>query len=148
MLLLFYRFRLTEQIVCFGANDSCLPNDPTGHHVPVDVYRDNLRAIVNHPAVQAHKPQILLVTPPPIDEYQQSAVDQAKGFTQLRRTVGNTEKYVKACRDVGSELNLPVADIWARFLKYSGWNEDEYIPGSQNTTTNKTLQSLLSDGEQ
>jgi lysophospholipase L1-like esterase len=50
-------------LILFGANDACLPSSPTRQHVPIEKYRENLQAIINHPSVTAHSPTILLVTP-------------------------------------------------------------------------------------
>ncbi|PMD24566.1 SGNH hydrolase [Hyaloscypha hepaticicola] len=138
--------KLELLIICFGANDSCLPDDPTGHHVPVDIYRNNLIAMINNARVQAHKPLILLVTPPPIDERQQIITDRARGCTQTRRTVENTERYVKACREVGSQLKIPVVDIWTSFFRHAGLIESVDILGCRGIVTNEAFQSLFSDG--
>ena len=135
-----------NQIICFGANDSCLPQDPTGHHVPVDIYRDNLIAMVNSPEVKAHAPRILLLTPPPIDEYQRIVADGAKGYL-LRRTAENTFKYALAAEAAASVLEVPLVDIWTSFLLHAGWVQGYTIAGSQMIAPNEVLQGLFTDGE-
>lgn len=88
------------------------------------------------------------MTPPPIDEYQQEIADQAKGFDPGRRLAENTRMYAQACREVGSELNIPIVDIWESFLHYAGWKESqENLTGSRKIPINEILQSLFSDGD-
>lgn len=100
------------------------------------------------PEMVAHKPRILLLTPPPVDEYQQVIADQARGFDQIRRIAENTKLYAETCREVGSQLKVPVVDIWKSFLQHAGWIEgQEHLPGSREIPANETLQSLLSDGD-
>ncbi len=113
----------------------------------VDEYRDNLTAIINNPKVKAQRSHILLMTPPPVDEHQQIHADQARGFSQLRRTAENTERYAKACRELGSQLKVPVVDIWTSFLCHAGWAKGETLLGSRDIAVNGTFQSLFSDGE-
>lgn len=98
--------------------------------------------------MRAHKLRLLLVTPPPVDEYQQALADEAKGFTPVRRLAENTAKYAQVCREVGVQLQVPVVDIWTAFLKHFGWREgQEYLPGSRMIPANEIFQSLFSDGE-
>lgn len=87
------------------------------------------------------------MTPPPVDEHQRVAADEARGFRQLRRTIENTEKYVNACHEIGSQLKVPVVDIWTPFLRHAGWVEGEPPPGTRDIAANKVFQSLFSDGE-
>jgi hypothetical protein len=95
--------------------------------------------MINNPKVQAHKPLILLVTPPPIDEPQQIIADQARGFTRVRRTAENTERYVKACKEVSSQLKIPVVDIWTLFFWYAGLIESVDILGCRGIVTNEAF---------
>ena len=95
-----------------------------------------------------HKPRILLVTPPPVDEYQQVIADQARGFDSVRLIAENTKMYAQTCIEVGSELKVPVVDIWTSFLHYAGWIEgQEHLLGSRKVPPNETLQGLFSDGD-
>ncbi len=103
--------------------------------------------MINSPEVQAHKPRVLVVTPPPIDEHQQMIADGTRGFTQVRRTTENTRRYAETCREVGSQLGIPVVDIWTTFLLHAGWTGGDPILGSRNLAPSGTLQSLFSDGE-
>ena len=87
------------------------------------------------------------MTPPPLDEYQRITADKAKGFHQLRRTAANTAEYVNVCREVGSELKVPVVDIWTLFLRHAGWVEGEPLLGTRGIAANGVFQSFFSDGE-
>jgi len=72
-------------------------------HVPLQISKLNLKALVTHPAVVAHHPKIILVTPPPIDEIRQEEVDDAKGYPLCRRA-SVTARYAEAARQVGAEF--------------------------------------------
>jgi lysophospholipase L1-like esterase len=134
------------QIICFGANDACLPDDPTDHHVPLNEFRSDLVSIITHAKVKAQSPRVLLITPPPVDEYQQIIADRARGFGSIRRIAQNTRLYAQACKEVGCQLNVPVVDIWTAFTHHAGlMGEQDYMPGTREFPINETLQSLFSD---
>jgi isoamyl acetate esterase len=96
--------------------------------------------------VIAQKPKILLLTPPPVNEYQLTIRDALKGCTMPQRTAANTKKYADACRQVGEELGLPVVDLWRAFMSKAGWEEGEPLIGSGDRERNRILESLLQDG--
>ena len=54
--------------VFFGANDACVPGE--AQHVPIDVFRENLKRIVSWEGVKLHGTRVMLVTPGPVDEWQ------------------------------------------------------------------------------
>lgn len=59
--------RVRLMTVWFGANDARLPGTLGGpqQHVPLDEYKANVKALVNHANVQAHTGiRIILITPP------------------------------------------------------------------------------------
>lgn len=62
------------QTVFFGANDATPPHYDSKKHVPVDLYRENLVSILQHPTVRAHAPHLILITPPPVDEHQRPSI--------------------------------------------------------------------------
>ena len=102
--------------------------------------------MVNSPEVKAHGPRILLLTPPPIDEYQRIIADGAKGYP-LRRTAENTHEYAQAVKAAASVLEAPVVDIWTSLLLHAGWVPGDTIAGSQMIAPNEVLQGLFTDGE-
>jgi lysophospholipase L1-like esterase len=133
-------------VIFFGANDACLPLAGV-HHVPLADYRQNIQKIIEHPTIKAQSPRIILITPPPVNEYQHLEEDRQKGFDTLRRTAENTKLYVDACKDVGKSLQIPVVDIWTAFLKKAGWVEGETLVGSLERPESEIFTGLLSDGK-
>ena len=131
-------------MIFFGANDACLPGQY--QHVPLDQYCDTLKLLCLNPSIVAHNPKILLVTPPPVNEYQLTVRDASKGYTAPQRTAANTQIYADACRKVGEELGLPVVDLWHAFMGKAGWKEGETLTGSRGAERSAILESLLMDG--
>ncbi|KIW14837.1 hypothetical protein PV08_07622 [Exophiala spinifera] len=125
--------------VFFGANDATLPG--CAQHVPLDAYPGYLRDIVSHPGVAAHRTKVILITPPPVDEWQ-LGVDE--------RTAANTRAYAAACRQLGRAMDLPTLDLWTIFMTKAGWRGDEPpqqpLIGSLAAPRNQVLADLLSDG--
>ena len=131
--------------VFFGANDACLPG--IAQHVPLDKYCDYMLAIIKHPALAVHKPEIILITPGPVDEYQLEPTDVANGHGGLQRTAANTQRYARACRDLGNSFDLPVVDLWTLFMNAAGWEEGQPLTGSKEVARNDVLGRLLADGK-
>lgn len=135
------------QTVFFGANDACLPGSATGQHVPLHEYRKNLRDILEHPSVVAQKPRLILLTPPPVNEYQLEEADLVKGNKDPLRSAEHTKEYADACRQVGAEVGVVVLDVWSVFMAKAGWREGEPLIGSKKLARNEVLEKLLVDGE-
>ncbi|GAB7348781.1 hypothetical protein MBLNU459_g7505t1 [Dothideomycetes sp. NU459] len=139
--------RVRLMTVFFGANDARLPNTPGfSQTVSLEQYTENVLKIATHPAVQAHNPKLILVTPPPVDERLCLATDSAKGINVIRRTAANTALYAEAVRQVGRRLNTPVLDLWSAFMKAAGWKAGEPLPGSSDIPQNEVLVKLMYDG--
>ncbi|PGH08978.1 hypothetical protein GX51_01035 [Blastomyces parvus] len=151
--------RVRLMTLFFGANDAVLPGFQ--QHVPLNVYADNLVKILTHPLIKGHpETNLLLLTPPPVNEYQLSPADtntdtdtdtqpgapEPETTSPIMRTASQTKKYADACRGVGKELNVPVADIWTAFMAAAGWVEGQPLAGSRDAPVNEKLQALLSDG--
>jgi hypothetical protein len=96
--------------------------------------------------VKAQNLNLLLLTPPPINEYQTEITDRGYGHTTLQRTAINTKRYADACREVGASLGVPVADIWRAFMTAAGWEEGQPLAGAKDVAKNSILESFLSDG--
>jgi isoamyl acetate esterase len=114
--------------------------------VPLARYEDNIRAIVSHACVTAQGPRILLITPPPIDEYSNEITEAAKGYAERRRTADHTKKYADACRRTGEELGLAVLDLWSSVMGEAGWDGTGPLPGSKALPRNPVLEAFLLDG--
>ncbi|OAL20926.1 hypothetical protein AYO20_11453 [Fonsecaea nubica] len=129
--------RIQLMTIFFGANDACLPGHP--QHVPLAEYQRALRAIISFPGVELHQTECLLITPPPVDEWQLGSSE---------RTAEHTARYAAACREVGREMGLPVLDLWTIFMSKAGWQEGSTGPliGSKDAARNEVLGKLLNDG--
>ncbi|CAG8918518.1 unnamed protein product [Penicillium salamii] len=130
--------------IFFGANDACVP----GHsqHVPVDQYKENLKAIIQHPATVAQNPRIILISPPPVNEYQLEGFDAAKDTPHPSRTANFTKLYAAAALEVAASLKVPAVDLWSAFMKPTGWHEGQPLIGSRDAPSNETFASLFTDG--
>lgn len=135
----------TQQTIFFGPNDACVP----GHeqHVPLEEYKENLKRIIQHPATQAQNPRIVLITPPPINEYQLEAFDSEKENPHPSRTASLAKSYAEAAREVAASLNVPAADIWSAFMARVGWKEGQPLVGSRDLPNNDQFCSLFTDGK-
>lgn len=130
--------------IFFGANDASLPG--SAQHIPLDDYKRNLQTIIQHPATQAHNPRIILITPPPINEYQLESFDADKGLPHPSRTASHTKLYAEATRELATSLGVPVADLWTAFMVPTGWKEGQPLPGSRDLPNDERLQLLFTDG--
>ena len=142
-------------MVFFGANDACLPGN--AQHVPLEEFTSTLRQIVNWEAGKKHGTTILVVTPPPVDEWQ-LAQDGVGGGTS--RTAENVRRYAAAARRVarecsgegaqeGKRRNVLLVDCWTLFMEKAGWKEGAektHLPGDIRQERNEVFARLLSDG--
>jgi isoamyl acetate esterase len=134
--------------VLLGANDATCITANSGFHVPLNEYKENLEAILSHSAVAAQNCRIVLITPPPIDEYQHEMKDKAAGRPGLTRFSHLAKEYAEACRQVGESAGVPVLDLWGHLMHRAGWREgDAVLAGSKAAPKNEVLALLLSDGE-
>ncbi|KAL8732022.1 MAG: hypothetical protein Q9166_002974 [cf. Caloplaca sp. 2 TL-2023] len=102
--------------------------------------------MIQHHSVTLQDPHLILVTPPPIDEYSLEVSDAAKGVLGVRRKAEYTKLYADACKEVGQTLGLVVLDLWSIFMETAGYESGKTLPGSKKTERNAVLGSLLSDG--
>ncbi|PYH96038.1 GDSL Lipase/Acylhydrolase family protein [Aspergillus ellipticus CBS 707.79] len=130
--------------IWFGANDSSLPGFE--QHVPKETYKQNLKRIIQHPLIVAQNPRIMIITPPPINEYQLAGFDAMKGNQHPTRTAAHAKEYVEAAREVGAELDVPVADVWSAFMGSVGWKEGQPLVGSRDLPNDEKFASLFTDG--
>ena len=96
--------------------------------------------------VRVHNTKILLLTPPPVNEYQLEPNNPANDSVDPRRLAAHTKLYADACRDVGTSLGVPVVDIWTAFMNAAGWTEGQPLAGSKDALRNEVLETLLVDG--
>ena len=124
-----------------------MPGSETGQHVPLNEYKNNLKAILEHSSVVAQKPRLILLTPPPVNEYQLERADLGWENQDPIRSAEHTKKYADACREVGAEMGVAVLDVWSIFMVSAGWKEGEALVGSKEVARNQVLEKLLTDGE-
>ncbi|KAK0654143.1 Isoamyl acetate-hydrolyzing esterase 1-like protein [Lasiodiplodia hormozganensis] len=132
--------------VFLGANDACVKGGSSKQHVPLETYMQNLRTICTHECVKAQSPRLIIITPPPVNEYKMEPVDIMKGHNGLQRTAEHTRAYANAARKVGEELQLPVLDLWSIFMQKAGWVEGEPLPGCRGVERNQLIEDLMYDG--
>lgn len=128
-----------EKLILFGSNDSSLPG-ATGQHVDLETYRENLKSIITHPTLAAHRPRILLVTPPPIDEEASAKTEFTKfGTTTPVRSAELTARYADAVLEVKKDLetsaDLVVVNLHERITELNN-----------HTSPANSLAEYLSDG--
>ena len=133
-------------MVFFGANDACIAQAMNGQHVPLDTYKQNLHEILTHPAVQAQKPRLILVTPPPVEETLLEKRVKSFGYKQLNRFNDVTRLYADAVLEVGKAHGAAVLNLWDAFMAEAGWKAGEPLPGALNMPENLALKRLLIDG--
>jgi lysophospholipase L1-like esterase len=141
-------------LILFGANDSCLPTSATGQHVSLENYRENLKQIITEPALIAHKPKILLVTPPPIHETHLESEDVQKGRGILSRHQNFTAQYADVVRDLAAELkdhNVVLVDLHKAMIDEAIRLTPDFVAGpgligSKDAGDSSGLRKLLVDG--
>ncbi|KAI1851361.1 hypothetical protein JX265_000405 [Neoarthrinium moseri] len=113
--------RLRYLLILLGANDACLPHSYPTQYCSLDDYRANLKAIITHPNITAHKPTILLVTPPPLDETRIHQYDILENnLEELTRNAANSAKYSQAARDVAAEVpGTVLVDLQDGLMKHA-----------------------------
>ncbi|KAF2456443.1 GDSL Lipase/Acylhydrolase family protein [Lineolata rhizophorae] len=140
-----HQAKIRFMILLFGANDACLPNSHTKQGIPLGEYRENLKTICTHPAVEAHKPRIVVMIPPPVDEY---ALAQWDGSSDGHptRSAERTKEFARAAREAARELQLPILDVWSLLMSRTGWKEGQPLPGSKDNPKVTLLDEFLYDG--
>lgn len=115
--------------------------------MPLDQYKKNLIDLLTHPALEAHKPRLLLVTPPPIEERRLHHRVKNQGYLKLNRSNVLTKQYADASREVAKELNVACVDLWTAFMSKAGWTPGDPLYGSQDLPENDAIRSLIHDGK-
>jgi lysophospholipase L1-like esterase len=140
--------------VLFGANDACVPLPTNTQHVPLDEFKRNLVNIINHPNITAHKPKILLVTPPPLDEIHITKLDLAWGHPEATRRAKISAAYSEAVRRVAAEhpQTTTLVDLWKALMDTAIAKTPGFDPraglalGDPESGLRGYLEHLLPDG--
>ncbi|GKY91867.1 hypothetical protein MPSEU_000158300 [Mayamaea pseudoterrestris] len=103
-------------VIFFGANDAALLEQDAHHHVPVELYKENLKTLYERTRSSTNCNNILFITPPPVHHEQRLAYQKqrygAKATGVLERTLDHTQRYAAACQQVANELNAPCLDLF------------------------------------
>lgn len=119
------------------------------------MFKENLRRLIKHPKIQAHRDiKVLLITPPPIDEW---GFDHWDEPGRSGRKAVTAQQYAEGARKVGEEMGVAVVDLWSACMKEAtvGWNAslqsergvELLMPGDKRAERNVVLARLLYDGE-
>ncbi|XP_020251368.1 GDSL esterase/lipase At5g45920 isoform X2 [Asparagus officinalis] len=107
------------------ANDACIADRCGGFQsVPLDEYRQNLKAICSSLKERWPDTAVILITPPPIDEegrLKNPYVEDNSGLPD--RTNESAGAYARACGEVAKESGIQVIDIWSKMQQYLGWEK-------------------------
>ncbi|PHT28576.1 GDSL esterase/lipase [Capsicum baccatum] len=118
--------------ICFGANDAALVGRfSETKHVPIDEYKENLCKMTQHVKQYSPSVQIVMITPPPIDEAKRLEVLRAGGrkIDVSDRTLEETGKYAKKVVELSKELGLPYIDLWSKMQQVEGWQKKFFYDG-------------------
>ena len=96
--------------------------------------------------IRKQQPRLILVTPPPVDEFTLEECGPGSDNSEIQRTAEHTKKYADACHKIGTELGIAVLDLWSIFMTKAGWKHGQPLTGSKDVQRSKTLGVLLSDG--
>ena len=96
--------------------------------------------------MKAHEPRIILITPPPINEYMLEETDRKRGIEERRRAAEYTKQYADASRTVGDELGVAVLDLWKVLMLEAGWRDGETLIGSKKRQPVPRFTELTHDG--
>lgn len=101
----------------------------------------------------AHRPKILLVTPPPLDEIRNEELDMADGFPCSLRQAGISAGYSQRVRDIAARNpDVVLIDLWkgimdkAIELAPETYKEGGPWPGTPENGQRGGLKTLMPDG--
>lgn len=122
--------------------------------MPLDEFRRNLTSIVTHAAITSHRPKILLVTPPPLDEIHITKLDLAAGHPAATRQAKVSAAYSQAVREIAAAHpdTVTLVDLWRGIMdraieKTSGFDgSGGKALGDPDSGLRGYLEHLLPDG--
>ncbi|ETI50624.1 hypothetical protein F441_05858 [Phytophthora nicotianae CJ01A1] len=101
--------------VWFGANDAALASGYDSEtHVPIADYKENLEKIVRQFSTVAPRADILLITPPHVNDSARAEIAKGQNGT-IDRTNAMAKKYAQACIEAGTSIGVPVLDLNSYF---------------------------------
>ncbi|EGZ10698.1 hypothetical protein PHYSODRAFT_563599 [Phytophthora sojae] len=114
-----HTFTPTLVTIWFGTNDAVIMNGSRAEkHVPVDSYKENLVEIVRRFQTLVPAADILLVTPPHVDDAAQlkhAEEDTGKWNGVVDRSNARSGMYARACVETAKAIDIPVLDLYSYF---------------------------------
>ncbi|KAI3634594.1 hypothetical protein MIR68_007505 [Amoeboaphelidium protococcarum] len=117
-------------IIFIGTNDAVLPNLPNGQskqHVSVQLYKDNLKFMIDRVKLKLPRSEVILISPTLFDEAQWTAYRNSQGKV-CDRSNTNTALYSHACMDLTSQVSATV-NLLKAFQYYDGPPRDLFTDG-------------------
>lgn len=104
--------------VFLGANDATDGKLNTQQSVPIDEYKENLKAIIKH--FKNSGIETVVITPPAIDgpSWAKYCSENGKIYTLNEE---RTEKYAAVCRETAQEMVTPCIDLHTTMINKSEW---------------------------
>ncbi|CAN4084147.1 unnamed protein product [Withania somnifera] len=127
--------------VFFGANDASVVDRCSAfQHVPMDEYKHNLRSIVSFLKGRWPTTEVILISPPPIDEPARLLCPFMENKLGLpERTNEAAGNYAKACLTVAAECGVSAVDLWTRMQQIPGWQTAYLSDGLHLTVTGNKI---------
>jgi len=103
-------------IIFFGANDAAHESCPSGQHVPIDEFKENLKKMVEMlESSGIKKERVILVNNP---TYYHDDFSETKGEDMVPcRSAESAATYAAACLEAGKEIGVTSIDIHKMFAE-------------------------------
>ncbi|KAM3362193.1 GDSL esterase/lipase isoform X1 [Capsicum galapagoense] len=127
--------------VFFGANDASVEDRCSAfQHVPIEEYKQNLHSIVSFLKGRWPTTEVILISPPPIDEPTRLLCPFTENKSGLpERTNEAAGNYAKACLAVAAECGVSAIDLWTRMQRIPGWQTACLSDGLHLTQTGNKI---------
>ncbi|KAF4045080.1 GDSL-like Lipase/Acylhydrolase family [Phytophthora infestans] len=97
--------------VWFGSNDAALANGTSSKtHVSIEDFKENLKKVVRQFWTAAPAADILLITPPHVNDAARAELSAEKNGT-IDRTNAMAKEYARACVEVADAVGVQVLDL-------------------------------------
>jgi lysophospholipase L1-like esterase len=134
--------------VWFGANDAALASGYDSEtHVPLAEYKENLEKIVRGFWAAAPSADILLITPPHVNDTARAEIAVEQNGT-IDRTNAMAKRYAAACVEAGASIGVPVLDLNTYFNAMNESTRDALLIADGlhfNASGNKLVYKQLVD---
>ncbi|KAG8188050.1 hypothetical protein JTE90_009923 [Oedothorax gibbosus] len=109
-------------IIFFGANDYSGVDDPSGHHVPLEEYSENIKNMIKYiEKIGVAKDKIILISPGPYCDEKWLKFCEQLGRTFPKREKELAAKYAEECQNIAKELGVDIVNIHEEFMKDEDW---------------------------